>query len=88
MTSSRIAIGNRDPAQEENNSLTMVKEETTIDSQDLNKPPKLVLDRLGLCKKIWVSNKRICIQARLVRERVPDIQDHLVANVYLQRLES
>lgn len=38
MTSLRIAIGNRDPAQEENNSLTMVKEETTIDSQDLNKP--------------------------------------------------
>lgn len=38
MTSLSIAIGNRDPAQEENNSLTMVKEETILDSQDLNRP--------------------------------------------------
>lgn len=68
MISFSMAIGNMDPAQEENKTLIMVKEEATLDSQDLSRAKYPVLESLVLCKKIWVKYKRTCIQSRTVRK--------------------
>lgn len=46
----------------------MVKEEATLDSQDLSRAKYPVLESLVLCKKIWVKYKRTCIQSWTVRK--------------------